>query len=394
MNTIRKKRKKNRKNGLKIFVILCTIAFLGLFFFLIRVTLLSNNFGIVFVDKVLLQLNNDHYVTTDGNEIHLMVSKSKNIKDVFIELEDAINRENGTILDYSIRKNNRELVLTLFVNLNNDENRDFKFIVRKQFSKQDKIQYEIPFQKPDQEAKNKICIIIDDAGYNSELIYSYVELPIKMGIAVLPCLRNSRKIASLIHENNKEVLMHMPMEPEDYETREIKLMPKEILTSMSRIDIFRTMKEMLNTVPYASGINNHQGSRATSDRKLMHAVLSKVESRNMYFIDSLTGKKSVTRKMAKKLQINYGIRDVFLDNIDEYDYIKTQMEELIRISLKRGKAIGIGHIGKINTYQVIKDYIPCIKAKGIKLVYPSEIIDKFYNKEVSNNVTENINYFN
>ena len=140
-------------------------------------------------------------------------------------------------------------------------------------------------------------------------------------------------------------------------------MPTDILSSKSRAEIFKTMDEMLDTITYVSGFNNHQGSRATSDRRLMRAVLSKVRNQNMYFIDSLTSSKSVTRRLAIELQVNYGTRNIFLDNRDDYDYIKKQMEKLIRISLKKGKAIGIGHVGRDNTYQVIKDYIPYIKAR-------------------------------
>jgi len=377
-----KRKKKKAYNGLKTVIVLCSIALLILFIFLLKISLLSYNWDAVFIENVLLHLNNNYLVSVDDNRVLIQVKNLRNIKNVFVELERAVYRENGVIYDYNLEKYKGEQRLELLIKYRRNLEKTFQFVVQRRDPEQDFIQVSKPLQEKPSEIIGRICIIIDDAGYNNPQTHDYARLPIKIGIAVLPCLSHSKSIATMIFKNGKEVLMHMPMEPEEYEKREIKLMPEEILTTMKRIDIYRTMDKMLATVPFAKGINNHQGSQATSDRYLMRSVLDKVKKHKMYFIDSLTSKKSLTRQMAEKMQVNYSTRDIFLDNKDEYHYIKKQMEKLINISLKHGKAIGIGHIGKINTYRVIKEYIPCIRSRGIELVYPSEIIDKFYDKEV------------
>ncbi len=374
MNTRQVKRKKER-DVLKVYITVSLILSLGIFFLLIRFAPLFRNNDAVFVDRVLLQLNKDYHITADRDEISLLhIQGAATIKHTFMELKELINRENGCIEDYQIDKQDNNLILTLFVSKNNG--RVFKISIKKEFSAEKDVQNEIPILKEDLQGKPMICIIIDDAGYDDSLIYSYMDLPIKMGIAVLPFLKDSRKIAGLIHENGKEVLLHMPMEPEDYEESDIKLTQDEILTSMRKSKILKAMDKMLESIQYAAGINNHQGSRATSDKRLMHTVLDEIKRRNMYFIDSLTGSKSVTMDLAGEMNVKIGIRDVFLDNEDDYDSIKNRMEELIRISLINGKAIGIGHAGRENTYQVIKDYIPVIKKKGIRIVYPSDIVHR------------------
>ncbi len=390
--TIRIRKKKNKKNGVSLLILVGIIILFFFFSGLIKYTSCFNyrNDGI---KNVLSQLKNHYEVKQKNNEIVLIANGFKQIKDILTEIEDIISNENGLITDYEIRKKQSHIVLMLFVKLNKDNN-IYKIIVTKQFSATGQFQKPILFPEIENSTGPKLCIIIDDAGYNNPSTYQFVKLPIKMGIAVLPFLKNSKKIAGLIKVNNKEVLLHMPMEPENYRSRQIKLFKKEILTSMSDFQINKTVDEMLNNIQYAAGINNHQGSMATSDRRVMTAVLKKVKRTKLFFIDSLTSKKSVTKGIAKVLEVNYGIRDVFLDNKDNYKYIEKQMKQLITIAQKRGKAIGIGHIGKKNTYKVIKDYISVIQSKGIEMVYPSEIIINFKDKEVSKNVTENINNIN
>ena len=58
------------------------------------------------------------------------------------------------------------------------------------------------------------------------------------------------------------------------------------------------------------------------------------------------------------------------------------MNKLIKISLNKGYAIGIGHVTRENTVKVLYDYINIFKKKNIKLVYPSELLTEIYNKEV------------
>ncbi len=390
----RQKVRKRKKDVLKLYIAVIALISLGLFFFFIKFTPLLSNHSTLFIDSVLLQLNKDYRVSIDNDRICLNINNKKEIKDAFIELKELINKENGYIEDYKIKKQGKDLFLTLFIKPPNDEGKIFNIIIKKEYTQQKEVQYDIPLIRKSFQTKSMISIIIDDAGYNNKLIYSFIELPVKMGIAVLPFLKNSKKDARMIYEHNKEVLLHMPMEPKDYKTRNLKLMRGEILTDMGPAEIYKAMGEMLGDIEYAAGINNHQGSEATADKGLMHAVLSKVKRKNMFFIDSLTSSRSVTENLAREMKVNYGIRDVFLDNEDDYDYIENQMKQLIRTALKKGRAIGIGHINSENLYKVIRDYIPVIKEKKIEMVYPSEIINKFYNKEVTKNVTENINYLN
>lgn len=374
---------------LALFILL----FIGSIIFLIQ-----NKVGVKSND-VLSQINKFYETKQINSDIFIYVQKNEKVNLVLNKVEAILSKKNKTIKDYSLDKTKNKITLTLKVQDNYEPTEQFRIIIQKDIETvKEPVEPFMPTPQSNILIPNRnrvqICIIIDDAGYNNKNNNDFISLPIKMGIAVLPFIKSSQKIAQLIHEHNKEVILHMPMEPKNYESRHIRLFERTILCNMDQYQIEQTMDDMLNNLKYAVGINNHQGSKATEDYSIMENVLSYVKRNNLFFIDSLTSQQSVTVRIAKNLGVNYGKRDVFLDNKNDYSYIKNQMEKLIAIALKKGKAIGIGHIQNINTYKVIRDYIPIIESKNIEFVFPSDIIYKFYNKEVSKNVTKNNFCFN
>ncbi len=303
----------------------------------------------------------------NNSEINIDTEKKSDIIFVVKTIENIANKTGWQIEKYNMKNSDAELKLSLLVT-------DKKGIItRINIVKKRKVVETFP----------KIAIIIDDAGYGGKLTDEFIKFPGKITIAVLPAISKSRSIAKRIFDSDKEVMLHMPMEPENYEKREIHLMKYEIMSSMSENEVYSTMDKMLSTVPYTAGINNHQGSKVTSDRRIMKFVLQKVKDENLFFIDSRTSPRSVTKELAQFLRVPYAVRNIFLDNREDYNYIKKQMDKLISIALKRGKAIGIGHISKKNTLKVLYDALPELRRKGIKLVFASEIVKKFNNMEVN-----------
>jgi polysaccharide deacetylase 2 family uncharacterized protein YibQ len=67
-------------------------------------------------------------------------------------------------------------------------------------------------------------------------------------------------------------------------------------------------------------------------------------------------------------------RNVFIDNSSTEEDIKQQLEQLIQLSLSKGKAIGIGHPHP-STLKSIKEMIPKLKEKGIEVVPLSELME-------------------
>jgi len=216
----------------------------------------------------------------------------------------------------------------------------------------------------------KVAIIFDDVGENIKQVKEILKLDIPVTVAILPFLNYSKKSAELANKNNIEVMLHLPLEP-----HHTKVTPgvHTITSSMSDDEITKWVKKSIQNIPHLKGANNHMGSKATEDKRVMGIVLDLFKSMNLYFIDSRTSSKSVGFKMAGKKGIPTDINRCYLDNKNSKYYINKRLDLLIESALERGDAIAIGH-SRDNTIEAIKDYIPKFKSKGIKFVHVSDIL--------------------
>jgi hypothetical protein len=145
-----------------------------------------------------------------------------------------------------------------------------------------------------------------------------------------------------------------------------------ILTSMSDDEIARLTRENIQAVPHAVGVNNHMGSRATSDRRVMTSVLRAMPGQ-LYFIDSRTAAGSVAEAVARELHVPTAARHVFLDDVATEGAVRKQVRELAAAAEKRGVAIGIGHPYPV-TMRVLAEELPELRARGFRLVRASEVV--------------------
>ena len=130
----------------------------------------------------------------------------------------------------------------------------------------------------------KVAIVLDDWGYNKKYFDILDSIDAALTISVLPELPYSRYIAEREAKfPNREVIVHMPMEPEN---NTVRLEKSTLLTSMSKDDAMSLLNSAFNSVPNAKGLSNHMGSKATTDRALMRVVLKDVGKRDVYFLDS------------------------------------------------------------------------------------------------------------
>ncbi|MCX5642260.1 MAG: divergent polysaccharide deacetylase family protein [Candidatus Omnitrophica bacterium] len=226
-----------------------------------------------------------------------------------------------------------------------------------------------PISRPE---KPQAAIILDDFGYDIKNMERVRELYLPVTISVLPNLESSRQVADLARAAGFEVMLHLPMSP----LKNIRLEKKTVSPEMSAAEVRQQVEKDLALIGPVSGVNNHMGSLATADPKLMKEVLSGFKGKNLFFVDSITGPNSVAFQTARELGIDAAQRDVFLDNESKPEYIKGQIRELIQKALKNGRAIGIGH-DRPETITVIKEMLPEFEKAGVSLVPVSRLV-KYY----------------
>lgn len=221
--------------------------------------------------------------------------------------------------------------------------------------------------------KPKLAIIIDDFGYsNNEIIKGFIRLNEKLTLSVIPGHPYSRWVANEGRQNSKEIIVHMPMEPEraEYKTGEDQYM---IQQNMRRLEVEQRIAGALLELPEAVGMNNHMGSLATADTELMSLVMKSLKEKGLFFVDSFTSPRSVAYETARAQGLPSACRSVFLDNNRDKSEIQAQIEKAIEVAKRRGSAIAIGHVYQ-ETLEVLEHLIETGKFSGISLCFASEIV--------------------
>ena len=223
-----------------------------------------------------------------------------------------------------------------------------------------------------QDATKAIVLVIDDFGYRNDSVSDrFLNLPVPLTCAVLPGHSQSASIAKKAIKSGKEVIIHMPMESSVSMTGEDEFKLKVGMTSE---EIEWRLNEALKEIPEAIGINNHQGSKATTNGKVMGVVASVLKNKNKFFLDSRTSSKTVGEKTRRSVGVLTARRHIFLDNDLNIDNVSKQLDKLVALSQKKGMAIGIGHV-KANTLKVLEREIPILLERGFEFKFVSQVVD-------------------
>lgn len=216
----------------------------------------------------------------------------------------------------------------------------------------------------------KLAIVIDDVGYRPAEENKVLQMPQAISVAVLPNAPHAREMATKAHQSGHEVLIHLPMAPLSKQPLE-----KDTLTpEMSSEEVIRIMRNAVNNVPYAVGLNNHMGSRMTSSLPGMQKVMQALNHYNLYFLDSMTIANSQAVPAAQGTQVRVLKRRVFLDDSQDINAIRQQFSRAVKLAQRDGYAIAIGHPHP-NTVRVLQQMLPTLPA-DITLVRPSQLLNE------------------
>ena len=221
-----------------------------------------------------------------------------------------------------------------------------------------------------------ISLIIDDIGNSPESGLAALELPGDLVYSVLPNTPYATLLAEIAHEKGKQVMLHIPMEAEHHK----ELGPNGLLLNMTEPDYKAVLNHALQSVPHAVGMNNHMGSLLTQHQQPMEWLMDVLLERQLFFLDSRTTVKTVAQQTAVDMGVKTFRRDVFLDNSRNQEDILEQFNRLISLARRKGYATGIAHPYP-ETLAVLKEQIPALQAKGVKLVFASEFLDQYTPKD-------------
>jgi polysaccharide deacetylase 2 family uncharacterized protein YibQ len=216
----------------------------------------------------------------------------------------------------------------------------------------------------------RLAIILDDIAGDSGVADAIFSLHYPLTLSILPNHPHSSEIAEQAHRRGFQVMLHLPMESVGNEKAEIP----ELRPGMSPKQISNLLNAMLGTVPFATGVNNHQGSLATSDPRLMSELMPLLHAHKLFFIDSRTTAASFAYEAAQSAGVRSAFRNVpFLDDVQEVTAIHRQLDLAATDAREKGEAIAIGHPHPA-TLRALAEFLPQAEAEGIRLVHASDLV--------------------
>lgn len=213
--------------------------------------------------------------------------------------------------------------------------------------------------------KPKLAIIIDDVSVKSHVVaIKGLNLPITMSF--LPPSKH-RPNSSILASKESFYMVHLPMEAKNFHQEE----PFTLRVDDSQDEIVTRIEDIKKLFPKVKYINNHTGSKFTSDEAAVKRLIYALNKENINFIDSRTIASTKVQKVMKSYAKQYVARDVFLDDKVDKESIKAQIKKAIEVAKLHGSAIAIGH-PHANTISSINESKQLFL--GVELV----LIDKVY----------------
>lgn len=216
----------------------------------------------------------------------------------------------------------------------------------------------------------RLAIIIDDIGNDGPAAQSVLALNFPVTVSVLPHEALSGEIADAAQRRGDQVMLHLPMQSEGEDAKAETI---ELRVGMRAAEVNTILSSALDSVPNVVGVNNHQGSLATSNAALMAELMPALKKRKLFFIDSRTEKTTVAYDAAKKAGVRAASRKVFLDDVPTREAVIAQLRLAAKDAQRDGSAIAIGH-PKPATIAALAEEGPRLAANGINFVFASELV--------------------
>ena len=199
-------------------------------------------------------------------------------------------------------------------------------------------------------------------------------MPGPLTIAFLPYGYDLDAMVETARAQGHEIMVHLPMEPTNPDADPG---PNALLTGLATTEIDRRIAWNLGRIDRPVGLNNHMGSKFSSDRDAMRRVLDEVRRQGLFFLDSVTTAETQGYRLAQEMGVPYAVRDVFIDHSLDPETIRGQLAEALATAKRQGYAVAIGHPHD-ETLAELKRWLPTVEQAGVQLVPLSAVIRRRY----------------
>ncbi|PKF60290.1 hypothetical protein CW745_15715 [Psychromonas sp. psych-6C06] len=184
-----------------------------------------------------------------------------------------------------------------------------------------------------------IAIVIDDIGNSAHDLLA-LSLPPAITLSILPYTPHAKKIARLAIAQERELLLHVPMQAKQHND---KLGQGALMLDMQERAFKAQLRKALDYLPDVTGINNHMGSTLTEHVKQMQWTMDVLNKQGVYFLDSRTTANTIAESTARISGTPALRRHVFLDNIKTDVAMEKQFSQAVTLGQQGNAVVIIAH---------------------------------------------------
>lgn len=212
--------------------------------------------------------------------------------------------------------------------------------------------------------RGKLIFVIDDVGNNVDELRPFLAVPGPLTLSIMPQRPFTLESYHLILNAGKVPILHQPMQADGNQNPGAGA----IYTSMTKQQVDATLRKNLEGMEAIRWVNNHEGSKATSNIDTMTYVLSYLKGRGIHFLDSRTSRATQVKNAALRLGLPYYKRNsYFLDNIVNKADILKEIDSGLEVAQKEGYAVMIGHVWDKDLARMLTTLYPKLTAEGYQI---------------------------
>lgn len=169
-----------------------------------------------------------------------------------------------------------------------------------------------------------------------------------------------------------EILLQVPLEPFDYPDNDpgrLTLVSKD-----PAADNIKRLHESMARMTNYTGIMNYLGGRFLADSTALEPVMQEISNRGLLFLDDGSSAQSLSATYAKAFGGPHAFADVMLDQEVSKSAVLKKLDELERIALRKGSAIGVASAFDVSV-DAVTEWARQAQGRGIEIVGVSVLAD-------------------
>jgi polysaccharide deacetylase 2 family uncharacterized protein YibQ len=157
----------------------------------------------------------------------------------------------------------------------------------------------------------RIAIVFEHAGGSLEELQPIYAMHRPFALGIFPHERYSARIVRDARSHGLVPMLHLPLESNN--PADLGPVTGIVWVRMSDAQITRVVEDDLASGPGVVGVDNHGGSRATTDPRVMRAALAVVKAHGLWYEENIETSGSVATHVARRLGVRTGQVTAYLD---------------------------------------------------------------------------------